>query len=136
MLHHGALRRVGLLGLLIALAVIVLPASDAAAVGGGRHHPHRLGLLEAGRRAKETAAHLCEELDTPPPCYVLHLESCARIAPSKVECGVAVRFYHQNDDCVWTFYVFWKHGEIETSEGRSECHEKGAARVRRARTLS
>lgn len=101
---------------------LVLPASaPAAGGGGGGHSPHRIGLAMAADRAKEQAAHTCEVLDSPPPCHVVGLESCARLTARKVKCGVAVTFPKGREDCVWTVYVFWKHGEIQTSEGRSNC---------------
>ena len=110
------------IGALAALIPLLAPASQAAAQGAG-HAPRQIGLAVAGNRAKATAAHVCEGLAQPPPCYVTGLESCMRLAPRRVECGVAVRFPEQSDDCVWTIYVFWKHGETTQSEGRSECHE-------------
>jgi hypothetical protein len=82
--------------------------------------PRRLPLSLAQSRSKWLAQHVCEDIDSPAPCHAVGVDECQRLGPRKVDCDVTVRFTN-GDDCIWTMHVFYKHGEVTQTEGRSEC---------------
>ncbi len=119
----AARRRLALTGLLLAGAasfVLVSPGLTSASAQPSRH-PRQLSFAVAKSRSKWLAQHVCEDIDSPAPCHAVGVEGCRRLAPRKIECGVAVRFPGQHLDCRWTMYVYYRHGELTQSEGRSEC---------------
>lgn len=112
--------RLQLPALSLALLTFALMGSAVASAQGTRH-AQRLSLALAESRSKWLAQHVCEDIDSPPPCHAVRVDECQRLGPRKVDCGVTVRFTDGDYDCIWTMYVFYKHGEVTQSEGRSEC---------------